>query len=54
MKGTAPLLVMFLLAALVAIISGAANSSPPIVGLGLILGILGIWLAWRERQKVRR
>jgi|GEM_PF-4441348 len=51
MNGTTTLLVIFLLAALVAIGSGVSIGSPLLIGAGVVVGAIGVWLSVRGRKR---
>jgi len=50
MNGPTILIVMFVLAAIVAIGAGAAIASPLLIAAGIVLALVGVVLAMRSRR----
>lgn len=50
MNGPATLLIIFLLAALVAIGSGISIGSPLLIAAGVVVAAVGVWLSYRNRR----
>lgn len=49
MNGPTVLLILFLLAAIVAVASGISIGSPLLIAAGIVVAAIGAWLAYRNR-----